>query len=154
MLIPKKYLYLIAALIWGIPGITITLKGVNSYRDIQPTQRGWLLAATVLVGIFFYVIFRRVTKRYINHISSLPDRCSPHRTFPMKGWLLILFMMCLGIILKSTPGIPIQFTASFYSGLGPMLILASFRFLLWEVQMTTICNQLHKICSWLASLTN
>ena len=37
-------------------------------------------------------------------------------------------MKLLGITLKYMPGMPMSFTASFYSGLGPMLILAALRF--------------------------
>ena len=129
MVVPRRYLYLIAALIWGIPGITITTKGVSVYSNIQPSQLWWLLIATASVVIFFFWIFRRVSGRYIERIATLPDRCPPHQTFPPKGWILILFMMGLGIALKFIPNMPIQFTASFYSGLGPMLILSAARFL-------------------------
>ncbi len=34
-----------------------------------------------------------------------------------------------GFLLKIIPYVPLEFTASFYSGLGPMLLLSSFRFL-------------------------
>lgn len=129
-MVSRRYLYLFAALIWGIPGITITLKGINAYSNIQRSQLWWLLIAMVCVAIFFYKIFRKVTKRYIEHIAILPDRCLPFQTFPFKGWVLILFMMGLGITLKFIPSVPLQFIASFYSGLGPMLILSAFRFVL------------------------
>ena len=36
---------------------------------------------------------------------------------------------CLGIALRFIPGIPAEFTASFYSGLGPMLLVAALRFI-------------------------
>lgn len=129
MVVPRRFLYLIAALIWGIPGITITTKGVSAYSNIQPSQLWWLLVATACVIIFFFWIFRRVSGRYIERIATLPERCPPYQTFPPKGWVLILFMMGLGIALKFIPNMPIQFTASFYSGLGPMLILSAVRFL-------------------------
>ena len=35
-------------------------------------------------------------------------------------------MLCLGISLKFIPGLPMEFTASFYSALGPMLLFAAF----------------------------
>lgn len=38
-------------------------------------------------------------------------------------------MACLGVSLKFIPGLPAEFIASFYSGLGPMLILAACRFI-------------------------
>lgn len=139
-MVSRRYLYLIAALIWGIPGITITLKGINAYSNIQPSQLWWLLVATACTVIFFFCIFRRVTKRYIEHIAILPDRCLPFQTFPFKGWVLILFMMGLGITLKFIPSVPLQFIASFYSGLGPMLILSAFRFVLVMVRNDILIN--------------
>lgn len=32
----RKHLYLVAGVIWGIPGIIISLKGINAYRIQQP----------------------------------------------------------------------------------------------------------------------
>ena len=45
------------------------------------------------------------------------------------SYMLILFMMGLGVSLRYIQGIPVEFFASFYSGLGPMLLLSAFRFL-------------------------
>ena len=128
-MVAKRYLRLLAALVWGAPGIAITAKGVRAYNDVPQPKLWWLLAITVCVALFFFLIFRRVAGRYIERISALPDISPLYQAFPLKGWLLILFMMGLGISLKFIPFIPIEFTASFYSGLGPMLIVAAVRFL-------------------------
>lgn len=48
---------------------------------------------------------------------------------PVKGWILVLFMMCLGISLKFIQGVPAEFFASFYPGLGTALIVAGATFL-------------------------
>lgn len=61
----RKHLYIVAAVIWGIPGTIISVKGISAYLT-QPSDHIW--------------------------------------------WLMII-------------------TASFYTGLGPMLIVSSFRFL-------------------------
>ncbi len=50
--------------------------------------------------------------------------------FSLKGYLIIAFMVSLGIGLKHIPGIPSNFFAWFYSGLGPGLLSAGVRFLL------------------------
>ena len=43
----KKHLYLAAGLIWGIPGVIISLKGIDAYR-IQPSENiWWLLLITI-----------------------------------------------------------------------------------------------------------
>ena len=91
----KTNLYLIAALIWGIPGIIISVKGIRAYLSMAPESLWWLLLITAAVIVGFHV----------------------------------LCMTCLGIVLKFIPGIPAAFTASFYSGLGPMLVVAAIRFI-------------------------
>ena len=124
----RKHLYAVAAVIWGIPGITITLKGISAYGKQPSENLWWLLMITAGVISGFFLMFRRIVDRYCIRISSLPDNVRILQTFPARGWILIVFMMGLGIALKHIPGIPSAFTASFYSGLGPMLLLASFRF--------------------------
>lgn len=129
MRVGKKYLYLTAALIWGIPGILITFKGIRAYYDVPIPQIGWLMILTGFILLMFHRIFRQLVKRYSNHIIALPEKNALWQTFPIRAWTMIFFMMGLGITFKLIPFIPIQFTAFFYSGLGPMLIVSSFRFL-------------------------
>ena len=124
----RRFLYFIAAFIWGVPGIILTIKGVRTYC-IQPAQKiWWLLLITVFVLIGFFFMFRSIVDRYSSRISTLPDKVSPLKTFPLRGWVLIIVMTSLGLVLKKIPNIPSEFTASFYSGLGPMLIWAACRF--------------------------
>ena len=125
----RKHLYVVAAVIWGIPGIMITLKGIKAYT-IQPSENlWWLLLITAFVLASFFLMFRRIVDRYSERIASLPERVKIWQTFPLRGWILLVFMMSLGIALKHIPGIPSAFTASFYTGLGPMLLLSAGRFL-------------------------
>lgn len=125
----RKHLYLVAGLIWGIPGIIISLKGINAYRTQPSDDIWWLLLITAAVLTAFFLMFRRIVDRYCGRIASLSEKVKIWQTFPARGWVLLIFMMGLGIALKHIPGIPPAFTASFYSGLGPMLILSSVRFM-------------------------
>ena len=82
----------------------------------------------IAAAIFFFIIFRRVVRKYSERIASLPDSVMIWEIFPPKGWILLAIMMGLGITLKHIPDVPMSFTASFYSGLGPMLIVSALRF--------------------------
>ncbi len=125
----RRYLPFIAAALWGIPGIIITVKGILAYTRMPAGELWWLLLITagVLTGFFF--MFRRIVDKYSSRIASLPRKTGFFQTFPLRGWILIVFMMCLGMSLRFIPGIPAEFTASFYSGLGPMLVWAALRFI-------------------------
>ena len=128
-MIRRAYSYVIAAAIWGIPGINIAIKGVKTYMLMNPDDLWWLMLITIAVSIFFFIIFRRVVRKYSERIASLPDRVMIWQIFPPKGWILLAFMMGLGITLKHIPDVQMAFTASFYSGLGPMLIVSSTQYL-------------------------
>lgn len=125
----KKNLYCIAALIWGIPGIIITIKGIRTYLSMAPQDLWWLLLITAAVIASFYMMFSRIVDRYSARIAAQPQKTTVWQTFPLRGWILIVCMSCLGIVMKHIPAVPAAFTASFYSGLGPMLLLAARRFL-------------------------
>ena len=125
----KRFLYLIAALIWGIPGVMITIKGIKAYTAMPSDELVWLLLITAGVLSGFILMFRRIVNRYCGLIDEQPEKKSIWYTFPLRGWILIICMSCLGIALKFMPFIPAEFTASFYSGLGPALIIAAILFL-------------------------
>lgn len=128
--IKRIFLYFIAAAIWGVPGIILTIKGMSAYMALPVQKLWWLLLITILVLGSFYFMFRSIVDRYSRRISTLPEMVSPLKTFPLRGWILIICMTSLGLVLKHIPHIPTEFTASFYSGLGPMLIWAAVRFVI------------------------
>ena len=122
--IDKRFLSLIAAAIWGIPGFIITAKGITAYTTIPANELWWLCLITLWVLISFIWMFQRIVNKYCNLIAALPDQTTIGHTFPLRGWILIVCMSGLGIALKFIPCIPAEFTASFYSGLGPALVVA------------------------------
>ena len=128
-LISKRFLYLVAAAIWGIPGFIITAKGITAYTTMPADELWWLCLITAGVLISFIWMFRRIVNRYCNLIAALPAKTTIGHTFPLRGWVLIVCMSCLGIAMKFIPCIPAEFTASFYSGLGPALVVAGCLFL-------------------------
>ncbi len=124
----RKYLYRFATLIWGVPGIFITIKGIKAYCGQPHCDLRWLLLISAGILVAFMLMFRRIVNRYSARIESLEGKLHLWQTFPLRGWILILFMMGLGMALRFIPDIPSAFTASFYSGLGPALMMAAARF--------------------------
>ena len=125
----RKYLYYIAAAFWGIPGLVITVKGIRAYLTMPSQKLWWLMLISAFVLLSFFMMFRKIVDKYSARIAALPATTNFWNTFPLRGWILIVCMSCLGMALKFIPFIPAEFTASFYSGLGPMLIFAACRFI-------------------------
>lgn len=124
----KNHLFVLAGLVWSGPGLGITIKGLMAYKDVLWEDVWWLLLITVVVCVGFYFIFNRVVISYSERILLLPDKVNAFMTFSPRGWMLLAFMMGLGITMKYIQNIPSQFIASFYCGLEPMLILSSLKF--------------------------
>ena len=119
-------------LMWTAIGTKITVTGVSSYLKSGVTPAlWWMIPLSVLVFAGFYAMFTGVVRKYAARILAMPEPKQPvYKTFSLKGYLIIAFMIGLGITLKHIPGIPTSFFAWFYCGLGPGLLSAGIRFLL------------------------
>lgn len=129
--VAKRHLLLANAIVWGVPGVKVLVTGIQSYLAIWPSEHiVWLALGTILVLLGFIFMFSRIVERYSARIMAFPEKKKTLLAFlPVKGWILVIFMMCLGISLKFIPGIPTEFFASFYPGLGTALIVAGATFL-------------------------
>lgn len=127
----KHHLLLANAVVWGAPGIKILVTGIQSYLAVWPSEAiVWLALGTALVLAGFILMFNHIVKKYSDRICNFAEKKKSILAFlPVKGWILVIFMMCLGISLKFIPGIPAEFFASFYCGLGTALVVAAAQFL-------------------------
>lgn len=124
----RKNLFLVAALIWLIPGLIITIKGLKIFLRTFDAISWWMILVVLLTLAFFYVIFAKVVRKYGLRISSLPEPSHIMKTFSPQAWCLLLLMMGLGFLMNRLTFLPEAFKASFYLGLGPMLLLSAGKF--------------------------
>lgn len=121
-------------LFWLAPGIVITRKGVLAMMvvaEVHPERVWWLSLIAVAVVVSFLLMFRNFVNRYTARILNFPTRKKSLFAFlDLHGYILITFMMCLGISLKYIPGMPQEFFAGFYPGLGTALAISGIRYLL------------------------
>ena len=132
MKIKTKHLLAVNGLLWTAIGTKISVTGVSHYLKVdRPQHLLWMIPLSILVFAAFYRMFTGVVRKYSARIMSMTaEKTSIFRTFSLKGYLIIAFMISLGIGLKHIPGIPSNFFAWFYCGLGPGLLSAGIRFLL------------------------
>lgn len=129
--VSKRYLLLANAIVWGAPGVKVFLTGLKSYFLLDTSAPlALLLLGSTLVICCFVMMFRKIVKKYSDRILSFQQQRKSLLCFlPPRGWVLVIFMMCLGITLKFIPCIPVEFFACFYCGIGPALITAALMFL-------------------------
>lgn len=128
----REHLLLMQVLCWFAPGIVIIRKGIVallSVADAAPQRLWWLIVTAVIVAVVFSLMFNNFILRYTHRILSFPERKkSLFAFFDLRGYILIFFMMGLGICLKYIPGMPAEFFAGFYPGLGTALAIAGIRY--------------------------
>ena len=128
--IPTKHLILVNGLLWTAIGIKISLIGIDYYRHLDSIQ-WWRFILSTAVFAGFWFMFTGVVRKYSERILKMTEpKTSIFKTFSIKGYIIIAFMITLGIVLKRIPLVPDSFIAWFYCGLGPGLFSAGIRFIL------------------------
>ena len=129
--VDKRHLLAINGLLWTAIGTKISITGVSRYLQTEVGKLCWMIPLSVLVFAGFYRMFTGIVRKYAERIHALEGPKEPvWKTFGLKGYLIIAFMITLGITLKHIPGIPATFFAWFYLGLGLGLLSAGVRFLI------------------------
>lgn len=101
--------------------IKILLIGEDYYGRLEGIPWWYfLLSAVVFAGFWF--MFTGVVRKYAARIMAMPEpRTSVFKTFSVKGYLIIAFMITLGIVLKNIPQVPDSFIAWFGASLKRIL---------------------------------
>lgn len=125
-MVSKRGLLILSGLLWSIAGFNVLRKGLST---LVLDHRWWIVLLAILIGVGFLLMFRDVVRKYTLRIRTLEGEQFPfYRFMSLKGYLLIGFMMTLGITMGLIPGMPTSFFASFYTGLGTGLSYGALRF--------------------------
>ena len=126
--VPKRWLLLLAGLLWTGVGILLSALAVT-----------WLVKAISIAsfllglsGIGISIIanrfqFTRLAVKNINRILSLNDKAYIFSFQAWTGYLIIAVMMSTGILLRSSP-IPKPYLAVVYFAIGGALLQASLNY--------------------------
>ncbi|WP_320054706.1 hypothetical protein [uncultured Acetobacteroides sp.] len=127
--IPKRYLLLVAALVWSFAGGMLLAKGLT-YLLAHPDMLLVRLVAGALAGVaFFWLLFMRISLKHINRIKSI-DVVRPciFSFFDVKGYLMMGGMISMGIALRHLNFINKAYLFNFYVAMGIPLLLSAVRF--------------------------
>ncbi len=131
--VKKCILLLIAGIVWLAAGINILRIGIQAIFSSWGKGALWLDITlpifTFLIFVGFCLMFYRIVTKHEKRILGYKaDKVSVFLFFDLKGYLLMVFMMALGLFLRHGGFLPDYFFAFFYTGLGTALSLAGFRF--------------------------
>ena len=133
--VTKSWLIALAGLMWTAVGMTLCRL---TYNWLAVINRG-MAASLGLLGVVMAVAayhfgFSKIARKNIKRLCLLTERTCVFAFQTWKGYLIIGFMMILGIILRNS-AIPKQYVAIIYTTIGGAIFLSSFHYygLLWRM---------------------
>lgn len=125
----RKWLIIISGLMWSAVGIFLNILAFNWLKSFEIAQ----LFITILMGLLAgWVIahfgFGNIANKNIDRILAYPKEVCVFAFQEWKSYILIAFMMSMGIFLRTTGIIPKALLAPMYIGIGTALFLASFKY--------------------------
>ena len=133
--VPKPVLIALGAALWGFAAYRILKMG---FVFIEEHALHHLL--NYLIGItgfvpFFLLVFRKVSLRYITRIKNLPQRrpCM-FAFFDLRGYIMMSFMITIGILVSHWKLIPELYKGTFFISLGLSLLGSSVFYIVEGVQ--------------------
>ncbi len=127
-------LFILAGSMWMGVGLMLLWRASIWVRAIEGPLAWLLVSLSVLLALLFYgFMFRKTVNKNIQRLSSLPKRVCLFAFNSTKGYMMIIFMIALGITLRRSP-IPRAYLVIIYIAMGGTLFLSSFHFYhhLWK----------------------
>ncbi len=133
--VPKPVLIALGAALWGFAAYRILKMGF-----IFIEKHALYHFLNYLIGIagfipFFLLVFRKVSKRYVNRIKNLPQhRPCMFAFFDLRGYIMMSFMITMGIMVSHWKVIPELYKGTFFISLGLSLLASSIFYIIEGVQ--------------------
>ena len=133
--VTKSWLIAIAGLMWTGVGMTLCRLAYNWLAVINKGMAASLGLLGVAMAVAAYHFgFSKIARKKLTRCSLLVQKTCIFAFQTWKGYLIIGFMMILGIILRNS-AIPKQYLAIIYTTIGGAIFLSSFHYygLLWKM---------------------
>ena len=115
-MVSKRTLLLIAGLVWLAAGVNILRIGLKALIPLFSGGTGRLLLAlglAVVICAAFSLMFHRIVVKHTARILAYETKQPAYRFFDTKSYILMAFMMTLGITLRRSGFVPEYFSPGF-----------------------------------------
>jgi hypothetical protein len=127
--VSRKTLMIIAGIVWTVAGGNILHIGVECW--LRTPVSFWLkmLGAVAVFAAFHFGVFSKMYRKHKHRISQKGEKNHPMSFIDTRGWVIMAFMIGLGVVVRRFGLMPIWVIAMFYTGLSTALIVTGVRFL-------------------------
>lgn len=138
----RQFLLITAGIVWIIAGTNILRIGIVTWIH---SSQDWMFKigeATIVFLLFFVLIFKKLYYKHTRRIEEKKeDKNCPFSFFDVKSWIIMVFMISLGITIRSFHLLPDSFISVFYTGLSIALILTGILFIrYWWLKRKIVQN--------------
>lgn len=127
-MVKKRYLLLIASLVWLFAGLKVLSLGLEAYKT-NFTALNVLLSIAVFI-VFWLMVFNRLVNKHTVRIKAYTEeRRYFWNFFDLKSFIIMAIMMTGGILIRKYSLLGVNFIAFFYTGIGAALSLAGLKFM-------------------------
>jgi hypothetical protein len=124
--VPKIVLIILGASIWAFAAYRILKLGIIMIE--HHALHHWLNYLIGLAGFFpfFLLVFRKVSKRYVQRIiHHKSEKPCVFGFFDLRGYILMSFMITMGIMVSRWDLIPDIYKGTFFISLGLSLLASA-----------------------------
>ena len=127
-MVKKRYLLLIASLVWLFAGLKVLSLGLEAYKT-NFTALNVLLSIAVFI-VFWLMVFNRLVNKHTVRIKAYTEEKRYFwNFFDLKSFIIMAIMMTGGILIRKYSLLGVNFIAFFYTGIGSALSLAGLKFM-------------------------
>lgn len=127
--VPRQWLFFAMASFWLIASIRVFMVAWEGILITKTPVIYFVIVSFIGSMIFTRLVFLKVTARYIYRIDIMEDEMpSIFRMFSIKSYLLIAFMISMGISVKYFSLLPLNYLSMFLGALGLSLFTSALHF--------------------------
>lgn len=127
--VPRQWLFFAMASFWMVASIRVFMVAWEGILSTKTPVIYFVIVSFVGSMIFTRLVFLKVTAKYIYRIDTMEDeQPSIFRMFSPKSYLLIAFMISMGIVIKYFDLLPVNLLSMFLGALGLSLFTSAMHF--------------------------
>lgn len=130
----KHILVLIAGFLWTGVGLLLIRLSFRWYSELSTSMLVFAISIGLIMGgIIAYFGFSGLANKNIDRINNYKNKVCIWAFQKWTSYILIAFMMSLGIFMRNSPYVPKYILIPIYTGIGLALFLSSFRYYIFLV---------------------
>ena len=126
--VAKVWLFILAGAMWSGVGLMLCSLALRWLEDLHSYVALWVGLLGLMAALVVYRFgFIHIAEKNIQRLHTFLEKASPFAFMSVKSYLLVAFMMALGITLRASP-IPRVYLAIVYTTIGAALFFSSLHY--------------------------